>query len=109
MDGDGDALLECQGGISEQPYSGMLVPVEAVRESLHKVGIDSEVKLAVELVVLLDAALEWPVFEVGTLRLTVRSDWNVGVGVLEIDKSVGGTRRGRCQLGRGRSRLKGGC
>ncbi len=27
VDGDGDALLECQGSISEQPHSGMLVPV----------------------------------------------------------------------------------
>ena len=54
-------------------------------ESLDEIRILSEVKLTIELHVFLDSFLEGPMSKVRVLRFSVLSDWNVGVGVLELD------------------------
>jgi hypothetical protein len=87
----------------------MLIPVEAVREAIYKVRIDAEIELTIKFIVFLDALLERPMSKIRVLWLTVRSDWNVGVCVPELDEAVGDIRRGRCLLGKGRSRQRDGC
>ena len=63
----------------------MFMPVKSMGESLDEIRILSEVKLTIELHVFLDSFLEGPMSKVRVLRFSVLSDWNVGVGVLELD------------------------
>ena len=60
----------------------MFIPVQTMREAFYQVWIFTAIKLAIELVVFLNAAFEWPMPKIGILRLAVLTDGNVRVEIL---------------------------
>ena len=53
-----------------------------MREAFYEVGIFATIELTIELVIFFNAALDWPMPEVGILGFAVLTDGNVRVEIL---------------------------